>query len=79
MRKHYAVAIAVTNFVLFTFLVLSTHLQSEMFSQTSYSTAHLTRTSFDYFTIKVQHFDYYHNGTAMPTSGIIEHPNYSFI
>ena len=79
MQKYYAVAMIVANCVLFILLVLSTYFQSKIFSQTSYSTAHLTRTSFGYFTIRVQHFDYYYNGTATPTSGIIEYSNYPFI
>ncbi len=79
MRK-YAIVMTLVDIVLFILFLISAFVQGGMFSQSSYGTAHLTKSSWGFFTVDVQNFDYdYLNGTIRPTSGINTYPNYPFI
>ena len=78
MRKYYVMAIAVFDIVLFALFLFSSSFHGDIFGQTSYSTTHLTRTDWGYFTITVHDY-YYADGTLTPSSGISVYLNYPFI
>ncbi len=74
MQAKYIVLVSI-NFLFLFLLAFSWLSLTNVFSQTSYQTIHLTRIDYYLFTIRVQDWNYT-NGTIVPTSGFTTHINY---
>lgn len=77
MQAKYIALISI-NFLFFILLAFSWLSLTNVFSQTTYQTLHLTRTDYGFFFISVQDWNYA-NGTAVPTSGFTTYINYPFV
>ncbi len=79
MQKKF-ILILVVEAIVGLVIIVTAHFQTDLYSQTSYQTIHLTQTEWDIITIRVQDWTYSPtNGTAIPTSGFVTYPNYPFI